>query len=96
MRITNKFILGSLVIVGLLISSHTGLASDFTAISAEELKAKMDAGQEFMLLNPLSDIEFNEMHIPGSVNIPLHTIKTTDKLPKDRNTLIVIYCLGLR
>ncbi len=63
-------------------------------LSAERLKDAMDKGTPMLLLNPLSDIEFNEAHIPGSVNIPLHTIMKTDKLPKDKDMLIVTYCLG--
>jgi len=69
-------------------------AADFPVISTADLKAKLDAKEPLLLLNPLSDIEFNEGYIPGSVNIPLHTIGETDKLPADKNTLIVTYCLG--
>lgn len=46
-----------------------------------------------LLVNPLSDIEFNEGHIPGSINIPLHTIMRSDKLPENLDTPIVTYCL---
>ncbi|HHC24731.1 MAG TPA: rhodanese-like domain-containing protein [Desulfobacterales bacterium] len=72
----------------------SAMAADFPEISAKELKSRLDAGEKIMLLNPLSDIEFNQKHIPGSVSIPLHTVSTTDKLPKDKDTLIVAYCLG--
>ena len=69
-------------------------ATDFPAITAAELKAKLDAGKNLMLINALSDIEFNEGYIPGSVNIPLKDILTTDKLPRNKDTLIITYCLG--
>ena len=69
-------------------------AKDFGNISVKELKAKIDAGEKLFLLNPLSDIEFNEGHIPGSVNVPLHAVHNTDKLPKDKSTLIITYCKG--
>jgi len=69
-------------------------AADFPNITAKELKAKLDAGEKVFLLNPLSDIEFNEGHIPGSVNIPLDTIAATDKLPTDKGIPIITYCLG--
>jgi rhodanese-related sulfurtransferase len=42
-------------------------------------------------VNALSDIEFNLEHIPGSINIPAGEIQTTDKLPQDKETLIVFY-----
>lgn len=68
--------------------------ADFPVISAQDLKAKMDAGEKIMVINPLSDIEFGQGHVPGSVNIPMYAIPTTDKLPADKDTLIVTYCLG--
>lgn len=63
-------------------------------LSAGELKSMLDSNQELFLLNPLSDIEFNEGHIPGSVNIPLHRIMQSNKMPRDRNILIITYCLS--
>jgi hypothetical protein len=69
-------------------------AKDFPEITAEQLKAKIDAGENLTLLNALSDIEFNDKHIPGSINIPLQEIIITENLPKDKNQLIVTYCLG--
>jgi rhodanese-related sulfurtransferase len=92
MKIIFKLGLAGLLTV-LLLASNVW-AKDFDAITAKELKTKMDAGEEIFLLNPLSDIEFNEGHIPGSVNVPLHTLSTTSKLPKNKETLIVTYCLG--
>ncbi len=73
---------------------HSLAAADFPEIKAPALKAKMDAGEKVFLLNPLSDIEFNQGYISGSVNIPLHLLGTTDKLPQDKDTLLVSYCLG--
>ena len=69
-------------------------AMEFTEIKAKQLKSIMDAGEKLLLINPLSDIEFNDTHIPGSVNIPLEYILITDELPKDKNHLIVTYCKG--
>ena len=71
-----------------------GWAGQFPVITSKELKAKLDTGEKILLLNPLSDIEFNEGHIPGSVNIPIQEIATTGKLPQDKDTLIITYCLG--
>jgi 3-mercaptopyruvate sulfurtransferase SseA len=64
---------------------------DYTAV---ELKQLMDSGKPFFLLNPLSEIEFNEGHIPGSVNIPTEEILKTKRLPKNKEMLIVTYCKG--
>jgi rhodanese-related sulfurtransferase len=71
-------------------------ADELKTISLEELKANMAAGEEIMLINPLSDILFNEGYIPGSANIPLSELAATDKLPSDKKRLIVSYCSGPR
>jgi rhodanese-related sulfurtransferase len=69
-------------------------AASFKDLTAQELKTKLDSGETVVLVNPLSDLEFNEGHVPGSINIPLHLIPNTDQLPSDKTTPIVTYCLG--
>jgi rhodanese-related sulfurtransferase len=81
----------SLLIIVQLLFAPAIWAADFQVISTSELKGKLDAKEKFLLVNALSDIEFNLEHIPGSVNIPVGEIKTTDKLPQDKETLIVFY-----
>ena len=71
-------------------------ADEISHITATELKEKLESGEKLFLLNPLSEIEFNEEHIPGSVNIPLTKIPTSDLLPPDKNQLIITYCLGVK
>jgi rhodanese-related sulfurtransferase len=69
-------------------------ADEVQPISLQELRTRLDSGEEIALVNPLTDILFNEGHIPGSVNVPLGEIRHTNRLPNDRGTLIVTYCLG--
>jgi rhodanese-related sulfurtransferase len=71
-------------------------AGEVRVISLEELKVTLDAGGKILLFNPQTEILFNEGYIPGSVNIPLKEILQTDKLPQDKETMIVSYCLGHR
>lgn len=66
-------------------------AADWTEISAQELKAKMDANR-ITLIYPLSRIEYRNLHIVGDVNIPMSSL--ADKLPDDKNNPIAFYCLG--
>jgi rhodanese-related sulfurtransferase len=63
-------------------------------ITTPELKSKIDAGEKFVLANALSPIEFNEIAIKGSVNIPASKVKGNPNLPSDKNTLIIFYCKG--
>ncbi len=73
---------------------NPALAETGIDYSAGQLKRLIDSGKPVFLLNPLSEIEFNQAHIPGSVNIPVSKIRKTDKLPKDKETHIVTYCKG--
>ncbi len=58
-------------------------------ISRDELKEKLDRGDEFKLVMVLEDWHFRAMHIPGSLHIPAATI-TDDGL--DLGDEIVVYC----
>lgn len=68
---------------------------DLDFISTAELKAKFDAGEEFMLINALSPIEFAEVRITGSVNIPYSILREDPaSLPADKGSLLIFYCKG--
>ena len=60
-------------------------------ISTDDLKAKMDGGN-IVVINPLSIIEFNNLHITDSINVPMQELKT--KLPADKTIPLAFYCLG--
>ncbi|MEF8832730.1 MAG: rhodanese-like domain-containing protein [Candidatus Thermoplasmatota archaeon] len=60
-------------------------------ISAEKLKEKMDAGEDFMLVHVLSEEQFRKEHIPDSINIPLGEIGRR-KNELDPNKEIILYC----
>lgn len=66
-------------------------AEAWKEVDAKEVKAMMDAKDAFVI-NPLSKIEFNDLAIKGSINIPLDELES--KLPKDKNAKLVFYCLG--
>ena len=87
-------LIGGFLMLASLVGQSAGMASEFPRIRAEQLKSKMDAGEPLMLINPLSEIEYNAQHIPGSVHIPLQEMLVTDKLPADKDQLIITYCLG--
>ncbi len=78
--------------IGLLILSAASTASaKWTEIKTADLKAKMDGGN-ILVINPLSSIEYNNLHIEGSVNITIPALKT--KLPADKGKPLAFYCLG--
>jgi rhodanese-related sulfurtransferase len=58
-------------------------------ISCEELKRKLDQGDDIILVNALDEERFKAMHIPHSINI----CKDEDiQLMLSRDDVIIIYC----
>ena len=68
-------------------------AADFQEISAPEAKRMHEEGNT-VFIHLLSRIQFEMQHIPGSINIPITEFKTANTLPKDKNTPIILYCMG--
>jgi rhodanese-related sulfurtransferase len=62
---------------------------DIDVIDREELKAKLDRGNDFKLVMVLGDWAFSAKHIPGSLNIS--TIEEGEK-ELDPDDEIVVYC----
>ena len=60
-------------------------------ISREELKEKLDRGDELKLAMVLGDWGFRAKHIPGSLNIPTPELAADMLDPEDE---IVVYCSG--
>ena len=78
--------------VPLMIASYA-IGADWKEVKAGELKSMMEKG-DVLVVFPLSKIEFNDLHIKGSINITMHELK--DKLPRDKGSTLVFYCLGRR
>jgi rhodanese-related sulfurtransferase len=65
--------------------------NDIRTIDREELKAKLDGGDDFILIMTHSHAAFEQAHIPGSIHFhPLE--QTVADLPQDKNAEIVVYC----
>lgn len=62
-------------------------------ISRNELKQKMDGGDDFMLVETLSENSFQHAHLPGAVNLPPDKVKQlAPELLPDKSADIVVYC----
>ena len=59
-------------------------------IDREDLKAKIDGGDDFVLLEVLSEQSFAREHLPGAIRFPGMSM-IPDLLP-DRATTVVAYC----
>jgi len=75
------------------VSEEAQRAAAGSTILASELKAKMDAGEDFLLVDVREPAEYEIVQIPGSVLIPKGEIlngSALASLPQDRQ--IVLYC----
>jgi rhodanese-related sulfurtransferase len=59
-------------------------------ITREELKEKMDRGDDFVLLEVLGEESYRRAHLPGAIRFQ-DTSRASDLLP-DRSAEIVAYC----
>jgi rhodanese-related sulfurtransferase len=62
-------------------------------INGDELRAKIDNGDELVIVDALPPISFAHSHLPGAINLPPARVdvEAARRLP-DRNREIVVYC----
>jgi rhodanese-related sulfurtransferase len=80
-------IVGSFVGIFLFAISASGGTK---GITAGELKAMIDNGNDVTIIDVRTPEEYEGGHIPGSISLPINTIKDLDTLPY--NSSVVLYC----
>lgn len=74
-----------------------GIAAEFPVITTEQLKAKLDAKEELVLVDARTREEYEQSHIPGAENINEKNFDCEAlKLPVKKSTPFVIYCNGVK
>lgn len=62
-------------------------------ISRDELKAKMDRKDNFVLVEALAKATYDHVHLPGAINLPPDQVAAlSPTLLPDKNADIVVYC----
>lgn len=62
-------------------------------IGRDQLKQKIDAGEEFVLIETLSAASYQSWHLPGAINIPKTEIgDRAENLIPDKSAMVVTYC----
>ena len=62
-------------------------------ISRDELKAKIDRREQFLLVETLPATAYHHAHLPGAINLPPDQVKAlAAKLLPDKDADIVVYC----
>ncbi|HHL33526.1 MAG TPA: hypothetical protein ENJ30_04085 [Desulfobulbaceae bacterium] len=80
--------------VGALPGPVLAMVIDIPTIDADMLKYELYHGAPMVLANALSPIEFKDLTIRGSVNIPSSKVEGNPNLPEDKSTLLVFFCKG--
>jgi rhodanese-related sulfurtransferase len=62
-------------------------------ITRDELKAKIDRGDNFTLVETLAPTAYEHAHLPGAINLPpQYVTQLAAKLLPDKQAEIVVYC----
>ena len=62
-------------------------------VSREELKAKMDRGERFTLVETLAEVAYQHAHLPGAINLPPERVRElAPRLLPDKGADIIVYC----
>ncbi|MCX7896935.1 MAG: rhodanese-like domain-containing protein [Rhodocyclaceae bacterium] len=70
---------------------------ELLSVSTAYVKKLLDEKADFMLIDSRPARTFEKGSIPGAVNIPdTQFEKMTDKLPADKNKMLVFFCGGLK
>ena len=68
----------------------------YSVISAPMVKNLMET-TDALLVNVLSELEYEMHHITDSINIPVDKLTSSlDTFPKNKDNPLIFYCMGIR
>jgi len=63
-------------------------------ISRDDLKAKIDRGDDFVLVDTMPKMYYRHSHLPGAINLPADEVRErASELMPDKDAEIVVYCI---
>ena len=69
---------------------------DLRRITRDELRAKLERGDDFALVDALAPMSFAISHLPHAINMPPDLVyELADASIPDRKTEIVVYCMDV-
>jgi len=71
------------------------VATALVEIDRDALRAKIERGEDFVLVDALPPLAYAGAHLPGAVNIPTERVDhlAARRIP-DTGTEVVVYCAG--
>lgn len=71
--------------------------SGYKLITTTALKQLLDENAATIIVDARNPEEYQEVHIKGAINVPQKKFSANqDKLPSDKNSMIVFYCNGIK
>jgi rhodanese-related sulfurtransferase len=69
------------------------VAGALATVERDELRAKLERGDDFVLVDALAPMAYARSRLPGAINLPLDWVdeRAPRRIP-DRTTEIVVYC----
>ena len=89
----SKLIVMAFITVFVVAIGSNAEAKKYQEVDAKAVKEMMDGGDTLVVF-PLSPIEYDNLHIEDSVNIPLDLLAA--ELPHNKTKKLVFYCLGVK
>jgi rhodanese-related sulfurtransferase len=70
------------------------MSREIPPIGRDELRAKMENGEEFVLVDALAPMSYARSHLPDAINLPLEWVdeRAPRRIPEP-DTEIVVYCI---
>lgn len=65
-----------------------------STIKRDKLKAKLDRGDDFVLVDTLGEEYYRHSHLPGAINLPLESVERAGEVIPDKEAEIVVYCMN--
>lgn len=70
------------------------MSDEIPQIGRDELRAKIENGEKFVLIDALAPMSYARSHLPGAINLPLEWVdeRAPRRIP-ELHTEIVVYCI---
>lgn len=63
-------------------------------VTRDELRDKIERGEDFVLVDALSTQHYERSHLPGAVSLPLEFVDDAEEKLPDKEAEIVVYCMN--
>ncbi len=74
-------------------AAYVGSRDEFEPVTRQDLRLRLAAGEDLLILDVRPNDEFRAGHLPGAISVPLAELRRRlDQLPRDRQ--VVAYCRG--